>query len=63
MGNTLKYRNNFKFELAAYKSNSLFSNCKFCRQKNINCTCIKCIKCAEEECICLIEEQEEIHTQ
>ena len=51
-GNTLKYRNNFKFELAAFKAGSLFSDCKTCRMKTIECICQFCLFCGEEGCEC-----------
>ena len=55
-GNTIKYRNNFKFEMASFKAGSLFATCKFCKQKMYFCDCILCEKCGEEECNCMQDE-------
>ena len=51
-GNTLKYRKNFKFEMAGFKASGLFGECKFCRQKVIHCECELCPSCGQEDCSC-----------
>lgn len=46
-GNTHKYRNNFRFELASFRAGSLFSDCKTCRMKTIECNCQLCLFCGK----------------